>query len=257
FESGRLYSIGAIMAFDTTKGSIIKSRVGISFISTDQACKNAQEEIPNWDFDLTREKAVEAWEVELEKIQAEIFLKEIGKDIIDWESGYKALVKDAEADPFWYGQMEGRLNLRHYLYYGYIPSSGSVDSCSRTLEYSANDYAISLVAKGLGKTEDHIKYKTRANSITGFITPKRTDGSFDPSVNVLREGYAFLKGTPWEYSLDIPHDWKMSWFRHKEIENGGILEFEMGNEPSKKWPAGWNGDSEDGKFVPPASFDDD
>ncbi|CAG8450762.1 6122_t:CDS:10 [Cetraspora pellucida] len=528
FESGGLYSIGAIMAFDTTKGSIIKSRVGISFISTDQACKSAQEEIPNWDFDLTREKAVEAWEVELEKIQvtggtddlkkifysnlyrtmiipsdrtgenpnwisfdkngriiptyddfftivnftsdkmprstfrttiplftlfqqqrviditrslidiyrytgympdgrcgmangitqggtnsdmilAEIFLKEIGKNIIDWEAGYKALLKDAKADPYWYGQAEGRMNLRHYLYYGYIPSTSFADSCSRTLEYSTNDYAISLVAKGLGKTEDHIKYKTRANSwqnlwcpdktengITGFIIPKRTDGKFDTSTNVLHEGFSFLKGSPWEYSLDIPHDvnkliqlsggianfekrldltfsnstyetplfkfrnvhsffhpclyhfinkqwksvsvirdilekkfkidslpddasdalsswfifhaigiypiagrdiylinspqfssisiqmspttqfiikapnltprniyirsvklndkdWKMSWFRHKDIENGGVLELEMGNEPSKKWPAG---DSEDEKFVSPASSDD-
>ncbi|CAG8811213.1 11682_t:CDS:1, partial [Gigaspora rosea] len=60
-------------------------------------------------------------------------------------------------------------------------------------------------------------------------------------------------------------DWKMSWFRHKDIENGGILELEMGNEPSKKWPGDWNdindenqnNDSESWKFVPPPSSDDD
>ncbi|CAG8576155.1 3656_t:CDS:2, partial [Dentiscutata heterogama] len=71
YETSGIYPIGAILGFDTTKPmqSVIKSRVGISFMSVDQACKNAQEEIPNWDFDLTREKAVEAWEVELEKIQ--------------------------------------------------------------------------------------------------------------------------------------------------------------------------------------------
>ncbi|RIB23560.1 glycosyl hydrolase family 92 protein [Gigaspora rosea] len=420
YQTSGINPICAILAFDTTKGSVIKSRVGISFISVDQACKNAQEEIPNWDFDLTKEKSVEAWEVELEKIQvdggtddlkkifysnlyrtmiipsdrtkenpkwvsfdkkgriipnyddfltlrapsvplftlfqqqriiditrslidiyrhaeympngrcgmgngiaqggsssdmvlAEIFLKEIGKDVINWEFGYKALLKNAESDPYSHGSYEGRKNLRYYVDRGYIPSNAYGVPCSRTLEYSVNDYAISLVAK----------------DITGFILPRLRSGSFDTSSDVLDEGLNFYRGTAWEYSLDIPHDvktliqlsggiaefekrldltfsnstyeislfrfgnvhsffhpclyhfigkqwkrasiirdilekkfkidnlpdtrniyfwsvklngkdWKMSWFRHKDIENGGTFELEMGNEPSKKWPGDWN-----------------
>ena len=36
-------------------------RVGLSFISADQACANAEKEIPDFDFDATHEAAVQAW----------------------------------------------------------------------------------------------------------------------------------------------------------------------------------------------------
>ncbi|CAG8654841.1 16646_t:CDS:2, partial [Dentiscutata heterogama] len=59
-------------------------------------------------------------------------------------------------------------------------------------------------------------------------------------------------------------DWKMSWFRHKDIENGGTLELEMASEISMEWPNGWNdinnvnqnSNSDDWKFVPPTNPDD-
>ncbi|CAG8675012.1 1453_t:CDS:2, partial [Scutellospora calospora] len=63
--------IGAILTFDTIKNPIIISRVGISFISSDQACDNAESEIPDWDFDIVRQKNVDAWNNELGKIKVE------------------------------------------------------------------------------------------------------------------------------------------------------------------------------------------
>ncbi|CAG8816202.1 33636_t:CDS:2, partial [Racocetra persica] len=35
----------------------------------DQACENAESEVPGWDFDKTREEAVNAWNKELGRIQ--------------------------------------------------------------------------------------------------------------------------------------------------------------------------------------------
>ncbi|CAG8575968.1 11793_t:CDS:10, partial [Acaulospora morrowiae] len=75
---------GALMSFNLENSScksdetencgsneelVVKSRVGISFISAKQACLNAQEEIPNWDFEKTKKHAVDAWERELKKIK--------------------------------------------------------------------------------------------------------------------------------------------------------------------------------------------
>jgi putative alpha-1,2-mannosidase len=44
-------------------------RVGLSFISADQACSNAENEIPNFDFDGTHEAAVQAWTDALSPIE--------------------------------------------------------------------------------------------------------------------------------------------------------------------------------------------
>ncbi|KAF0536082.1 glycoside hydrolase family 92 protein [Gigaspora margarita] len=335
--------VGAILTFDTIKNPVIISRVGISFISADQACNNAENEIPDWDFDLVKQKAVDAWDNELGQIRiesndknlakifysglyrtliipsdrtgenpawksidkygklvpyyedfytlwdtfrttnplftlfqsqravditrslidiyenigympdgrsgswngitqggsnadmiiAETYLKKIdinGK--IDWNIAYEALLKDAEVDPWEQGLFQGRLYLTDYKKYGYIPSPydrniGYINCpSSRTLEYSANDYSISLVAKELGKINDYIKYKNRATSwenlwcpnitydgVEGFIIPRFVNGSFDTEWasddnNLVTSTYSFYESTSWEYSLDIPFDVK-------------------------------------------------
>ncbi|KAF0543576.1 glycoside hydrolase family 92 protein [Gigaspora margarita] len=300
---------GGILTFNTTENPVIISRVGISFISTDQACKSAESEIPDWDFENTKQEAINAWQTELEKIfvegetdefktifysslyrtmiipsnrttnplftlfqqeraiditrslidiyknegfmpdgrsglsngitqggsnadmvVAEAYLKKLGTGIIDWDLAYEALIKDAEIDPQGRGLYEGRLSLSNYKKYGYIPFRGSLIStyayspCSRTIEYSANDYSIGLVAKEMGKYDDYIKYKNRARSwenlwypnltfdgAKGFIVPRYEDGNYYTSMDVLREAggeYVFYEGSSWEYSLDIPFDVK-------------------------------------------------
>ncbi|CAG8706784.1 6093_t:CDS:10, partial [Gigaspora margarita] len=331
---------GGILTFNTTENPVIISRVGISFISTDQACKSAESEIPDWDFENTKQEAINAWQTELEKlfvegetdefktifysslyrtmiipsnrtgenpkwesfdndgkliphygdfytlwdtfrttnplftlfqqerviditrslidiyknegfmpdgrsglsngitqggsnadmVVAEAYLKKLGTGIIDWDLAYEALIKDAEIDPQGRGLYEGRLSLSNYKKYGYIPFRGSLIStyayspCSRTIEYSANDYSIGLVAKEMGKYDDYIKYKNRARSwenlwypnltfdgAKGFIVPRYEDGNYYTSMDVLREAggeYVFYEGSSWEYSLDIPFDVK-------------------------------------------------
>ncbi|CAG8446786.1 2939_t:CDS:10, partial [Dentiscutata heterogama] len=299
---------GVILTFNVTENPVIISRVGISFISADQACKSAESEIPNWDFETTKQEAVKAWQTELEKIYveggtddlktifysslyrtmiipkihdcksrtsnplftlfqqeraveivrslidiyknegfmpdgrsglangitqggsnadmvvAETYLKKLGTNVIDWDLAYEALIKDAEVDPNGSGLFEGRLSLSSYIKYGYIPIYGNIRTqyayspCSRTIEYSANDYSISLVAKD--KYDDYMKYKKRArnwenlwhsnktfNGTKGFIIPKYKNGTFYTEMNVLETyggDYVFYEGSSWEYSLDIP-----------------------------------------------------
>ncbi|CAG8555181.1 3196_t:CDS:10, partial [Acaulospora morrowiae] len=65
------HSVGAILTFDTNSTRVIRSRVGISFISATQACQNAESEIPNFDFIQIKREANKAWERELEKIVVE------------------------------------------------------------------------------------------------------------------------------------------------------------------------------------------
>ena len=58
---------GSFVRFQAPADSVISARVGMSFISADQACQNAEDEIPgpDWDFDLIRKNAEEAWRKKL------------------------------------------------------------------------------------------------------------------------------------------------------------------------------------------------
>jgi predicted alpha-1,2-mannosidase len=53
----------------TAEAKSLSFRYGISFISVEQARKNLQKEIPNWDFDQTKRAARERWNKVLEQIE--------------------------------------------------------------------------------------------------------------------------------------------------------------------------------------------
>jgi putative alpha-1,2-mannosidase len=55
---------GALLEFSPSPSSAVTSilsRVGVSFISTDQACSTAEEEIPDYDFEKVRSDARAQW----------------------------------------------------------------------------------------------------------------------------------------------------------------------------------------------------
>ena len=84
------------------------------------------------------------------------FIKGI-TDGIDWDTGYEAIVKDAEEQaPNW--KVEGRGQLDSYKTIGYMPTvPGKARSISRTVEDAYNDYCIADMAKRTGRDEDHEK----------------------------------------------------------------------------------------------------
>lgn len=63
--TGFVSQLGALLTFppdpDPSAQTSILARVGVSFISTAQACSNAESEIPDFDFDGTVANAREQW----------------------------------------------------------------------------------------------------------------------------------------------------------------------------------------------------
>ncbi|KAI1331865.1 glycosyl hydrolase [Xylariaceae sp. FL0255] len=53
--------VGALFTWNTTAEATLKSRVGISFISTDKACAYIKDEIPSWTLNDTVNAAVDLW----------------------------------------------------------------------------------------------------------------------------------------------------------------------------------------------------
>ena len=172
-------------------------------------------------------------------VVADAFVK--GLKGIDYELGLQAMLKDATVPPGGNEEAEGRGGLIPYLELGYVPF-GIDRAGNRTVEYAFCDYAIAVVAKGLGKEELYKHYMKQSENwknlwrddyehegAKGFIMPRDKDGKWldrlpfghskklKPTYEytpVTSEGpwYTpwwstfFYEATSWEYSLSIPHD---------------------------------------------------
>lgn len=60
---------GAWVQFHPPEDNQIHARVGLSFISTEQACQNAEKEMPEFDFDAHRCQAEDAWREKLSVLE--------------------------------------------------------------------------------------------------------------------------------------------------------------------------------------------
>ncbi|KAL2010556.1 hypothetical protein VTN00DRAFT_6363 [Thermoascus crustaceus] len=292
---------GAFVRFHSPLDDTILARVGISFISSEQACSNAESEIPTFDFDATHSSAEKVWREKLSPIRvsreggdpslltnfysgiyrtminpqdytgenplwnstepyfdsfyclwdsfrsqlpfltildpkavtrmirslidiqqhlgwlpdcrmslckgytqggsnadivlADAYIKGLF-DGIDWETGYGAVKKDAEEEPYDWSN-EGRGGLLSWKTLNYIPVQdfdywgfGTMTrSISRTLEYSYDDFAISQIARGLKKTEDAEKYEE-----TSRVVPAQV---LEPDVGLSGPDYMFKHRYQW------------------------------------------------------------
>jgi predicted alpha-1,2-mannosidase len=61
--------IGATFNLRTHAGQVVQAKVAISFVSTEQARQNIQQEVPAWNFDAVRKASVEIWNQALSKIR--------------------------------------------------------------------------------------------------------------------------------------------------------------------------------------------
>lgn len=174
-----------------------------------------------------------------EIVIADAFVK--GLKGIDYELALEAMLKDATVPPGGNEEAEGRGGLIPYLELGYIPH-GIDRAGNRTVEYSYCDYAIALVAKGLGKEDLYQRYLKQSGNwknlwrsdyehegAKGFIMPRDREGNWLDSIPfghstrmqpkfkytpVTFEGpwytpwwsMFFYEASSWEYSLSIPHD---------------------------------------------------
>ena len=47
------------------------TRFGVSFLSSTQACANAQEEVPDWDWDAVQSASIAKWEDVLQRVSVD------------------------------------------------------------------------------------------------------------------------------------------------------------------------------------------
>ena len=108
---------------------------------------------------------------------------------IDYETGLEAMLKDATV-PSERERREGRAGLKWYNTIGYIPWWFS-HAGSRTVDHCFCDYAISVLAEGLGRDDVAEKYREQSHNwlnlfrkdvseddVTGYIMPRNEDGSW-------------------------------------------------------------------------------
>jgi predicted alpha-1,2-mannosidase len=114
----------------------------------------------------------------------------------------------------------GRRALQSYLKYGFIPMEDSVqmafhkkEQVSRTLEYAYDDYALSLMAKDLGKTEDYKKLHQRSfnyqnvfDKNVGMMRGKYSNGKWFESFHPDKRESYITEGTPRQYTFYVPQD---------------------------------------------------
>ncbi|KAF8862999.1 hypothetical protein BDZ45DRAFT_584453 [Acephala macrosclerotiorum] len=339
---------GAWIRFEPTESNEISARVGVSFISSEKACQNAENEIPspNWDFEGLKTNAENAWREKLGGVTIELggvdedlltnfysamyrtmmspqnytgenplwkstepyydsfyciwdafrsqlpfltitdpkTLSEMVRSLldtyvhlgwlpdcrmslckgftqggsnadvvltdayvknltgIDWNLALQAVINDAENEPLdWSNEGRGGLqswkkyNYIPYLDYDYLGFGTNSRSISRTLEYSYNDYCVSILAKDLGLS-NYTTYLSRSSNwqhlyksdtksftnrndtgFTGFLQPKYLNGTWgyqDPILCSPLDSFCSLTSNPqetfedsiWEYQFFVPHD---------------------------------------------------
>jgi predicted alpha-1,2-mannosidase len=165
-----------------------------------------------------------------DNILADAYVKGV-RGLVNWEDAYSAMLKDAEVTPPNNNDpaapdsstKEGRGALPDWLKYGFITTKFT-RSVSRSVEYSANDFALFQVANGIGKPRDEIvKYLKRSRNwrnhwdktstsfnTSGFLVPRNPDGTFvkqDPTkCGGCYWGDPYYEGKPWEYTVNPHHD---------------------------------------------------
>ncbi len=192
-------------------------------------------------------------------VVADAYIK--GLKGIDYETAFEAMVKDTTVPPA-DAQKEGRGGLKDYNERGYVTLADE-RSGSRTVEYAYDDFAISELACGLGKTKETALYAGRTHNFEnlwdkdmtalgfkGFLRPRNPDGTWAAPYLTVRGTWPdfMYEGDIWTYSLYAPQDMK------KLIEMAGGREmfdnrmdfifsrghFDVTNEPGFLMPVLYN-----------------
>lgn len=110
------------------------------------------------------------------------------------------------------GTMGGRGGITDYVTHGYVPADLHSGSVSMTLEYVATDYALAEWADRLGRAEA-AALRTRSgnwrmlyNAATGFLVPKRSDGSWGAFQDPLDQSDDYTEGNAWQYLWLVLHE---------------------------------------------------
>lgn len=163
-----------------------------------------------------------------DNVLADAYVKGV-RGSVNWEDGYKAMVKDAEVtppnnpvDPLAPDSSthDGRGALPDWISLGYITPKYS-RAVSRAVEYAANDFSLYQVASGLKKGQDAKKYLNRSRNwrnhwnpkqtslgFSGFVVPRNSTGFIetDPLADTGYWGDPYYEANSWAYSWADVHD---------------------------------------------------
>ncbi len=127
------------------------------------------------------------------------------KGIRDFDAGgaFFAMKKSADRD---------HRGLEPYRKFGYIPNNLENESVSKTLEYAYDDWCIAEMARLMGRSRDHERYRRRAkyyanvfDASTGFMRAKQ-NGSWVAPFDPNQVSYIYTEATAWQYRFFAPHD---------------------------------------------------
>ena len=145
---------------------------------------------------------------------------------------------------------------------GYIPADKVGGSVSMTMEYAYNEWAVARMAKLLNNEDDFQDYTYRSqfykklfDASTGFMRPKKSDGTWVSPFDPAEGSEHFVEGNSYQYSLFSPQDvnglidliggdekfiaWMDTLFTKESVHDetaidatGLIGQYAHGNEPS-------------------------
>ena len=143
----------------------------------------------------------------------------IVKEITGFDYGRATQACVTTARNGWYDGLDDYVRL------GYVPDERTGSSVSVTLEYAYDDWCIAQIVNKMSDEPLHSKfpgsdadlyaefidrsrnYMNVWDASTGFMRPRKSDGSFRDNFDVLStHGQGFIEGNAWNYSLYVPHD---------------------------------------------------
>lgn len=125
---------------------------------------------------------------------------------VDAESAFEECLKTANNNSY--------RSIGEYRRLGYVPCDvDSSWSMSKTLEYAFDDWCIAQLAKHLDRDSIYNEFMCRAqnyknvfNPATGFMQPRRSDGSFVEPFNPEAYTEDICESNAWQYLWSVQHD---------------------------------------------------
>jgi putative alpha-1,2-mannosidase len=95
---------GSFIRFDRPASGTVSARVGVSFVSADQACGNAEHEIADWDFDGIKNTAEDAWREKLSVVSVDAGGASDALQTNFWSAIYRTMISPQNytgENPLW------------------------------------------------------------------------------------------------------------------------------------------------------------
>ncbi len=127
------------------------------------------------------------------------------KGIRNWDAKavFDLMVENSKRNDYWQKR-------------GYLASDCELESASKTMEFSYDDWALAQFARALGRDDEYKRFSKRSEAYknlfdakTNFIRGRLANGEwhspFDPG-DLANKSLDFTEGNAWQYSFFVPHD---------------------------------------------------